>query len=236
LFCYCLPQIICLLFLCPDFDMHSGEDIATYTKFSLRLFLDQRPYYHQLKFLCFFIASMLSPSRFLSSAQAGSWCVPFNFSPTGFPWTFLMSYSNAKLKISGDRAFPCFRLFWIGKLSRNQRFHSLAWNFVHWLPRYASTIVYHCIALLELLYRWQHQSRQLWIPHRIYARASLTAQRPITNVAEVRRKKHKLNTKEGSLCIVRLIINHFSSLFTYVPSSTANDKVHIQQRDEQQHE
>jgi hypothetical protein len=29
-----------------------------------------------------------------------------------------------------------------------------AWNFVHWLPRYASTIIYHCIALLQLLYRW----------------------------------------------------------------------------------
>jgi hypothetical protein len=34
-----------------------------------------------------------------------------------FSWTFLTAYSKAKLKISGDKASPCFRLFWIGKLS-----------------------------------------------------------------------------------------------------------------------
>jgi hypothetical protein len=28
-----------------------------------------------------------------------------------------MSYSKAKMKISGDKASPCYRLFWIGKLS-----------------------------------------------------------------------------------------------------------------------
>jgi hypothetical protein len=28
-----------------------------------------------------------------------------------------MAYSKAKLKSSGDKAFPCFRPFWIGKLS-----------------------------------------------------------------------------------------------------------------------
>jgi hypothetical protein len=39
LICYCRPQIfelthfqtIYLLFLCPDFDLHSGDEIATYT-------------------------------------------------------------------------------------------------------------------------------------------------------------------------------------------------------------
>jgi hypothetical protein len=36
--------------------------------------------------------------------------------PTWFPWTFLMAYSKAKLKSSGDKASPCFRPFWIGKL------------------------------------------------------------------------------------------------------------------------
>jgi hypothetical protein len=42
-----------------------------------------------------------------------------------------------------------------------------AWNFVYWLQRYATTIICCCIALLEqLVYRWQHQSRKLWIqPH-----------------------------------------------------------------------
>jgi hypothetical protein len=52
--CYRCPQIfellihfqmICLLFLCPDFNLHSGDEIATYTLFSLRLFLHQPPYY-----------------------------------------------------------------------------------------------------------------------------------------------------------------------------------------------
>jgi hypothetical protein len=38
-----------------------------------------------------------------------------------------------------------------------------AWNFVHWLPRYASTIIYCCITTLQLLYRWRRQSRKLWI-------------------------------------------------------------------------
>jgi hypothetical protein len=50
----------------------------------------------------------------------------------------------------------------------NQHVHPAAWNFVHWLPRYASTTIYRCIALLQLLYRWQHQSWKLWMPPRIY--------------------------------------------------------------------
>jgi hypothetical protein len=37
-----------------------------------------------------------------------------------------------------------------------------ALNFVSWLPRYASTAIYHCSTLLQLLYRWQHQYRKLW--------------------------------------------------------------------------
>jgi hypothetical protein len=41
---------------------------------------------------------------------------PFNVSPTWFPWTFLMAYSKAKLKSSGDKASSCFRPFWIGQL------------------------------------------------------------------------------------------------------------------------
>jgi hypothetical protein len=40
---------------------------------------------------------------------------------------------------------------------------------LYWLPRYARPIVYPCIALLQLLYRRQHQSRKLWIPSLINA-------------------------------------------------------------------
>jgi hypothetical protein len=32
------------------------------------------------------------------------------------------------------------------------------------LPKYASTMLYSCNVLLQLLYRWQYQSRKLWIP------------------------------------------------------------------------
>jgi hypothetical protein len=45
---------------------------------------------------------------------------------------------------------------------KNQYIRPAAQNFVHWLPRYASTIIYCCITLLQLLYRWQHQYRKLW--------------------------------------------------------------------------
>jgi hypothetical protein len=31
------------------------------------------------------------------------------------------------------------------------------------LPRYASTIFHRCIALVQFLYRWQHQIQNLWI-------------------------------------------------------------------------
>jgi hypothetical protein len=52
-----------------------------------------------------------------------------------------------------------------------QYIHPAACHFVHWLSRYASTtgITYRCFALLQLLYRWHHQSRKLWISHRKYA-------------------------------------------------------------------
>jgi hypothetical protein len=43
---------------------------------------------------------------------------------------------------------------------KNQYVQPAARNFV----RYASTTIYRCIALLQLLYRWQHKSRKLWIP------------------------------------------------------------------------
>jgi hypothetical protein len=37
------------------------------------------------------------------------------------------------------------------------------WSFVHRLPRYASTFIYCCIMLLQLLYSWHHQSQKLWV-------------------------------------------------------------------------
>jgi hypothetical protein len=37
-------QVICLLFLCPDFGQHSGDKTATYIYFSPCLILAQPPY------------------------------------------------------------------------------------------------------------------------------------------------------------------------------------------------
>jgi hypothetical protein len=71
-----------------------------------------------LTFLCFFfVVSVLSPSRFTSWAKTSNWCVEFNISPTWFFWTWLMTYYKAKLKSSGDKSSPCFRPFWIRRLS-----------------------------------------------------------------------------------------------------------------------
>jgi hypothetical protein len=49
---------------------------------------------------------------------------------------------------------------------KDHHVHPAAWNFVHWLPRYASIIIYHCVELLQPLYRWQHKYRKLWLPPR----------------------------------------------------------------------
>jgi hypothetical protein len=57
--------------------------------------------------------------------------------------------SDTRLKIKGRK---------------NQYIHPAAWNFFPEPLRFASTIIYRCIALLQLLYRWQHQSRKLWMP------------------------------------------------------------------------
>jgi hypothetical protein len=46
----------------------------------------------------------------------------------------------------------------------NQHVHPAARNFEHRLLIYDSTIIYRCIALIQLLYILQHQSRKLWIP------------------------------------------------------------------------
>jgi hypothetical protein len=52
----------------------------------------------------------------------------------------------------------------IASCRKSQHLHPATWRFVHWIPRYTSTIIYRCIALLQLLYRRQHQSLKLWIP------------------------------------------------------------------------
>jgi hypothetical protein len=45
-----------------------------------------------------------------------------------------------------------------------QYVHPATLNFVHRLRKHANTTIYRCIALLQLLYRWQYQSRKVWTP------------------------------------------------------------------------
>jgi hypothetical protein len=64
--------------------------------------------------------------------------------------------------LSRNRIRPNTQLLITGR--KNPHVHLAAWNFVHWLPRYANTLISRCIAVLQLLYRRQHQNRKLWIP------------------------------------------------------------------------
>jgi hypothetical protein len=72
----------------------------------------------------FFILSMLTPSRFTSSASAAADMSHSISVPSGF-WTFLKEYAKASLKCSGDKASPCFRPLWIGKQPENIYLHGL---------------------------------------------------------------------------------------------------------------
>jgi hypothetical protein len=44
---------------------------------------------------------------------------------------------------------------------KNRHVQQATWNFVPSLPRYAVTIIGHCSMLLQLLYRWEPQSRKI---------------------------------------------------------------------------
>jgi hypothetical protein len=60
--------------------------------------------------------------------------------------------------------FPCTACALLPERLKIQPVHPSAWNCVHWLPRCAMTVIYCCIKLLQLLYRWQYKSRKLFIP------------------------------------------------------------------------
>jgi hypothetical protein len=50
----------------------------------------------------------------------------------------------------------------LNKRLQNHHVQSCVGGVVYWLPRYASTNFY-CGIVPQLVYRWQHQSRELWI-------------------------------------------------------------------------
>jgi hypothetical protein len=74
-------------------------------------------------------------------------------------------YAVPLSEASRNRIRPDTRLQIKGR--KNQHVLPAIWKFVHWLARYVSNIIYCCITLLQLMYRWQHQSRKLWIPPRM---------------------------------------------------------------------
>jgi hypothetical protein len=62
-------------------------------------------------------------------------CTTFNAVPLSDPSRSLVR-PDTQLQIKGRK---------------NQHVHPAAWNFVHGLPRYASTVIYRCIAVPQLL-------------------------------------------------------------------------------------
>jgi hypothetical protein len=63
------------------------------------------------------MVSMLSPSNSHHQYKPKTDVSHSILVPSGFSWTSLMAYSKAKLKSSCDKASPCFKPFWKGKLS-----------------------------------------------------------------------------------------------------------------------
>jgi hypothetical protein len=66
-----------------------------------------------------------------SQTSTRSWCVPFSFGLFCFSWTFLMVYSKAMLKCSGDKASPCVRPFWAVKWVRHVYLYGLNICFIY---------------------------------------------------------------------------------------------------------
>jgi hypothetical protein len=95
--------------------------------------------------------------------------LPERLSNPGSPLYFSRDCTKYDAHLLSDKSWNCIRPDTRLQLKgrKNQYFHPAAWHFVHWFPRYASTIIYRFIALLQLLYRWQHQSQKLWIQPRI---------------------------------------------------------------------
>jgi hypothetical protein len=128
---------------------------------------EQSPWCHRKFWACSWLYSSLAS--------------PFSISVSlGFPSTahvFFLSFSG-----SPSHFWDLHKIWWrsfIGSFPKSQHvryttpnnstskistYNQLRESLVHWLPRYAVTIMYRCISLLQLLYRWKHQSRKLWIP------------------------------------------------------------------------
>jgi len=69
-----------------------------------------------------FSAFIYKPTSLLASNRASVFSSLYLYfhptsKPSWFSWTFLMAYSKAKLKSSGDKTSPCFRPFWIWNAS-----------------------------------------------------------------------------------------------------------------------
>jgi hypothetical protein len=54
--------------------------------------------------------------------------------------------------------------------------HPAAWECVHWLPRYAGTVIYRCIALLQLLL--------MYVRSKTHTAATMTLARLISKSAK----------------------------------------------------
>lgn len=64
----------------------------------------------------FFIVCMHLLSQWTSSAQTRSWCVPFNFNPSWFVWTFQTAYSKTRSKSNNEKVH-------LSSKSNNEKVH-----------------------------------------------------------------------------------------------------------------
>jgi hypothetical protein len=110
-------QTISLLLLCPNFDLHSDDgEKYIYLVFSM---LISRPTFLLTSFkfsVCLFIVICYLPVHHIISIHQKLMC-PIQLQSHWFSYIFIMAYSKVKLKSIGEKASPCSRPLWIGKLS-----------------------------------------------------------------------------------------------------------------------
>jgi hypothetical protein len=112
------------------------------------------------------IDSMLPPSRSRHQHKEEADCVLFNFSCAWFSWIFIKAYSNAKLKITADNAFPCTGPFWIREIpdKRLSTLTSFYVSFQHFLisrinfmhTRSSMRTLYNIFRFIESYALWKY--------------------------------------------------------------------------------
>jgi hypothetical protein len=125
-----------------------------------RIRCEQMPWFQRKLWACFWLCSS-SVSSFSVSLSLVFPCMAYAF----FPNTCLIIAMASITLFPRLQVSCCSFVGSIAKLHqakrlqikghKNQHVHQAVWNSVYWLPRYASTIIYCFIMLLQLLYSWR---------------------------------------------------------------------------------